>query len=178
MIDVQPISITAPHWSSIISFAKKYLLNNPVAALDQAGISMKDIASFSAIADFSPSPLATLQNPYSFAHHHTSMGFLIIAPERDINDLRFLVEGFHITKTNQVTESGHLVIIMTGTVKQWYNLIMNQLRSKVNRPPGICQILSKCLESIAQTTFLKLFQNYQRIKQADGTILLERVINV
>jgi len=177
MIDVQPISITTPHWSSITAFAKKYLTFSPVATLDAAGLSMKDVASYGSITSFDSSPLSILQNHSSPAHNHVSMGFIILAPREDINELRYLADGFHITKTSLTKESGHLAIIITGTVRQWHDLIVYQLGQKSDRPLGVCLILTQCLNIILQTTFIKIFQKYQRLKQTDGTILLERCIN-
>lgn len=168
MYDIEAISVQQTNWQALRSYSQELLNVNPIRNLDSVNIDLKDPAAFIAALGFGESAKEFLRKAkQTNVLNHSSMSFVASLDDE-------LIEKFStVTNLNMWIKRGrglHLVIL-TGTMDDWYEAVRSGCRSDVDKDFRI--LMSKVFNIFQNTSYREVFSNLNRVSESDGSIILK-----
>lgn len=170
---IMPQSKTAVDWPNFLKATMDSTGRSATRSLDQAKIKPDSLYAYlCAMGEMrkpNSTPLEVARDP-GLILQHISYGFLVAAPKQlffevlESSDLSVMI-------TNTVRKDLKLGVI-TGTLEEWRSAIING--ASRHSSDNLRKFADHCLKFLEKEGFGQIWNGYTKVKQSDGTLLLER----
>lgn len=161
--NIKPIAMTNVDWVSYIKFVQDTLGFSPTRGLDEVGIKPTDTVAFFSTLELNNLPYEVLMCPVCPPMQHISVTFACELDQSDAIDL-----STSIPSIVRQTPDGKYLVISTGTMKQWYDVIIYRLQpiSKLDR-----RMFSAIYQCFLRMGFKDFWPQHSKIDKEGGFIL-------
>lgn len=166
---IYPLAITQGHIHYLTEICQEVLGYSPTRGLDEAGLDIKDPASFLSTFALDNKPLEALRNWR--AHNllnHFSVSFVAAIPEYLLAELR---DKTPLHTTSKSSKKG-CVVILSGTLFHWLHAVVAGCHTHADKDFRV--VMTQILNIFDRVGFRELFFHYERNHISDTEIILVR----
>lgn len=172
---VKPILVSTPAWTEFLKDAADLCGHSPTQGIDSYNYNLKDYARLIAVfGEFRSGkmcdPKQTLQSAGDLLSH-LHFGFMVDGSANLIYQIMELTD-LKIISARLKDRKGRAAIV-SGTLKQWQEAIINILCSSTHRNQELRWVFSQCLDFFYRIGLYDIWHNYRKQAQSDQTYLLE-----
>lgn len=168
-----PLTITQVDWTTYIKVCQEILGLSPARNLDEAHMDLKDPSSFLASLVMSSNPKDNLRQ-VDKTFDHMSMSFITSGNVLTISSLMSTLDlKCHIlgsTTINNIEQTLIYLIILTGTMKQWFDSILLGCSSSTSY--DIRLRMNHCYIYFMRSGFKEVWAKFTKKELKDGTFTL------
>lgn len=166
-----PLTITQVDWSTYIKVCQDILGFSPTRKLDEAHIDLKDPSAFLSSLNMNTNPKDNLRH-VDRTFEHISMSFITSGKAKVVTGLMmFLDLKFHtMANIDVIEDSINYLIIMTGTMKQWFDSILTGC--SLLAPYDVRIRMNQCYMYFKRSGFKEIWSKAKQENLKDETFIL------